>query len=469
MREPEAHQKKLEVKGASPIKSIESRFVLYEKIGEGGQATVYKAYDKQTKLNVAIKVTDKSHPKAVELVCAEVDHLRAAGNHANLVGLRGLYETADSYILAMDLADGGALFERILDDGNLSEAQASDYMLQITQAILHLHKRNMVHGDVKPENLLLTSEDAGANIKLCDFGMARVVSSGGFQVDYTIGTFDYWAPEIVRKQMVSLGIDMWALGVVMYVMLCGCNPFDPTAVASDSEILSSIANGKMDESNELWAELSPPCKDFIRGLLNVDASKRFTAEEALQHPWMVDQATSRDLPGVHQQRLLGFQALVMLRQAVKSLGLQADRLFELADVSQTGWLDIKELRALFKKIGMNLSDEALKAVTEIADISGDGRINDWEFARLMRADDKSKTRAMSERQLRQLFQIFDENGDGVIVAEELTHVLNMLGRRMSLDEAKQIVREATRKGPDAGLTFNDFSAVMRSKLLARKA
>ncbi len=98
-------------------------------------------------------------------------------------------------------------------------------LLQITQAILHLHNRNMVHGDVKPENLLLTSGDSMSNIKLCDFGMARVVGNKGFQVDYSIGTFDYWAPEIVRKQVVGLGIDLWALGVVRaHPVHCGCRP-----------------------------------------------------------------------------------------------------------------------------------------------------------------------------------------------------------------------------------------------------
>jgi len=372
--------------------------------------------------------------------------------------------------LAMDLADGGALFERVLDLGHLTEALASDYMLQITQAIMHLHKRGLCHGDIKPENLLLTSDDPSANIKLCDFGMARQCGKEGFQVDYTVGTFDYWAPEIVRRQVVSVAIDMWALGVVVYVMLCGCNPFDPTAVATDSEILSNIANGKMDESNEIWVHLSPTCKDFIKGLLQVDPIKRLTAVQALQHPWMVDQATTKDLPAGHQHRLLGYQALAMLRATVKTLGLQSDLLFELADVSKTDYLDLKELAGLFSKLGLTLSEEALTAVTEIADTNGDGYMQRGEFGRLMRTEDERKKDRIHERQIRQLFHIFDENNDGVISPEELTHVLNLLGRRITVDEAKKIIIAATKKQKvvDSGLSYADFSIVMRSGVLQAK-
>jgi serine/threonine protein kinase len=165
--------------------------------------------------------------------------MRAVGEHENLVCLHDTYETPRSYVLVLDLADGGALFDRVVDEGKLSEKEASGYILQVLDAILHMHRRKVVHGDIKPENLLLTSEDPNASIKICDFGMARFMDAKeGMVLNQNTGTMDYWSPEIVKNGQCGHGIDMWALGVVTYIMLCGSNPFDPRGSATDAEILT---------------------------------------------------------------------------------------------------------------------------------------------------------------------------------------------------------------------------------------
>ena len=222
----------------TPLKCLEDRFVIQQELGRGGQAVVYKAFDKKSKRLVAIKVTNKSHPEGRQLVLAEMDLMTTMGRHHNLTSMQEACETSGSWILVMDLADGGALFERIVEHGQLTEALASDYILQVAEGLMHMHRSKLVHGDVKPENLLLctASSDADASIKLCDFGMARSCAEGqGFAFGYTCGTFDYWAPEVVRQEPCTQAIDMWALGVVAYIMMCGFNPFDPTFSASDAE------------------------------------------------------------------------------------------------------------------------------------------------------------------------------------------------------------------------------------------
>ncbi|EKX38288.1 hypothetical protein GUITHDRAFT_77317, partial [Guillardia theta CCMP2712] len=272
----------------------EDRFQLLVKLGSGGQGEVYKAYDKVLKKNVAVKVTPKRHPgmkdeewqeRAVRSLRSEARLMERIGSHKSLIAIEGMCETEDAWFTVMTLADGGALFDHVVRHGELSEALASDYMLQITSAILHLHRRKFVHGDVKPENILLCSSDPTSNVKLCDFGMARE-EGGEFEVEVDRGTFDFWAPEIIKRKPCSSSIDMWALGVVLFIMLCGSHPFDPTASCSDSEILSNICEGRLDRSNDVWPLLSLSCKSFIEALLHPDPEKRMSAEEALQHPWM---------------------------------------------------------------------------------------------------------------------------------------------------------------------------------------
>jgi len=218
----------LKVKNVLPLGSIAERFRIEATLGEGGQAVVYKAYDKKDKKMVAIKVTSKSHAQAVELVNIEVDVFRSVGKHTNVVSLHDVLETNNEYIMVIDLADGGALFDLIIEAGNLTEAQASDHVLQVVQGLLHMHRMRVSHCDIKPENMLISSEGNCKSVMLCDLGMARRYKSGdGFLLGYDSGTFDYWAPEIVRKQECTEAVDMWALGVVTYIMLCGSNPFDP--------------------------------------------------------------------------------------------------------------------------------------------------------------------------------------------------------------------------------------------------
>ncbi|KAJ1483121.1 kinase-like domain-containing protein, partial [Baffinella frigidus] len=201
------------------------------------------------------------------------------------------------YIMVIDLADGGALFDLIIEAGNLTEAQASDHVLQVVQGLLHMHRMRVSHCDIKPENMLISSEGNCKSVMLCDLGTCHTVD---YQVPktpcirgllYSVGT-GYLAPEIVRKQECTEAVDMWALGVVTYIMLCGSNPFDPYGTATDSELLHNVVISKIDTENEMWQHLSSPCKDLIRGLLTIEPTARLTAEQVLQHPWMVNQNTT---------------------------------------------------------------------------------------------------------------------------------------------------------------------------------
>ena len=451
--------------GFTRLKSLDERFVIKSTLGEGGQAKVYKALDKQSQRLVAIKVTPKDHPDGHDLFFAEMDLMTAIGAHHNLTSMQDACETDTAWILVMDLADGGALFEHIINSGKpINEDEASDYILQVAEALMHMHRRGLVHGDVKPENLLLCSSksDKNASIKLCDFGMARRLDGhDSFDFPYTCGTFDYWAPEVVRKKPCTTAIDMWALGVVAYIMLCGNNPFDPTFEASDAEILSNIARAEIDKANPAWIHLSPECRDLISGLLCDDVDARLTSSNVLEHPWIVQQQTTASLPAVQRQKLRGFQALGQLRAAVAKLNLRADTLFDARlDASTGSELNPAQLRHLFDLIGVSLSPDALEAVREIADRDGNGTISRAEFVHMLRFKEDEKQKAMPDKDIHCLFKIFDQNHDGKISAQELCSVFGLLGRNMSDAQAKLIIQKAT-GGREDTLSFFEFARLLK--------
>jgi calcium-dependent protein kinase len=471
------------------ISNVEEWFEIGEVLGRGGFAVVYKAVDKHSKnVPIALKVMSKDNPECARIMEEEVKVMQAAGLHENIVSLQGTVETPSEWCLILDLADGGALFDRVIEQGTLTEAQASSYVLQLTQALLHLHRRHICHADVKPENLLLTSADPHASIKLCDFGMARELRPGEAEEWFgdRIGTLDYWAPEMVRKQPCGAAVDMWALGVVVYIMLCGCNPFNPYGVASDAQILSSIAAGKVDTSNPVWRHLSPACRDLMLRLMAVDPAHRLTAEGALQHPWLTGAAPAATLPEVHRQRLMGYQALGRLRVAVHALAIDVDRLFAVLDRDRSGCLSAEELREAFTVLGVALSADALDAILRLGDTGRDGRIGRAQFQRMLTGGPAVGSglsglaagrggggggAALSEGELRVLFDMFDVDKDGTIAPEEMQHVLNMLGRKMTLRRATSIFAKApgAAGGPPAGggmkLDFRQFCKVMRMNLL----
>jgi calcium-dependent protein kinase len=466
------------------IAHVEERFEIGEVLGKGGFAVVYKATDKtQGKSTpIALKVMSKDNPESFRVMEEEVKVMRAAGIHENIVSFHGVVETPTEWCLLLDLADGGALFDRVIEEGKLTEAQASSYVLQLTQALLHLHRRGICHADVKPENLLLTSADPLASIKLCDFGMARELRPGEAEEWFgdRIGTLDYWAPEMVRKLPCGTPVDMWALGVVVYIMLCGCNPFNPYGVASDAQILTSIAAGKVDTSNPVWRHLSAPCRDLIMRLMAVDPTQRLTAADALQHAWLTGAAPAASLPEVHRQRLRGYQALNGLRVAVQALAIDVDRLFSVLDRDRSGFLSADELREAFTVLGVALSADALDAILRLVDTGRDGTIGRAQFQRMITGSGAavsglrgggggSRGPALSEEELRVLFDMFDVNKNGTISPAEMQHVLNMLGRKMTLRRATSIFAKApggsVAPGGGMELDFKQFCKIMRMNLL----
>lgn len=206
--------------------------------------------------------------------------------HQNILTLVDYFETMNNLYLVTDLALGGELFDRICRKGSYYEADAADLVRATLSAVAYLHDHGIVHRDLKPENLLFRTPEDNADLLIADFGLSRVMDEQQFHVlTTTCGTPGYMAPEIFKKTGHGKPVDLWALGVITYFLLCGYTPFDRD---SDFEEMQAILNADYSFTPvDYWRGVSESAKDFIRRCLTIDPARRMTAHEALQHPFVV--------------------------------------------------------------------------------------------------------------------------------------------------------------------------------------
>jgi len=272
-------------------KKIQHEYDMQGVIGEGGFGRVHIARHRATNAQVAIKRVFKEGTTK-EKFLQEVAILRHLnGGNSSVLQLREAFETADAYVLVTELVQGGELYDNLVENGVFDEHRASSLTREIAQTLAFLHTKSVVHGDIKPENILLseTNNKNSSGMRLIDFGQAfredkvhervRAIGSG-------VGTTAYAAPESIRRSEASAAVDVWALGVVLYIVLCGRHPFDPTNDSSDDEMTTRILAGDFECDSREWECMSEQARDLIQRMLTVDASARITAEEVLAHEWI---------------------------------------------------------------------------------------------------------------------------------------------------------------------------------------
>ncbi|ODV92863.1 hypothetical protein CANCADRAFT_13750, partial [Tortispora caseinolytica NRRL Y-17796] len=255
-------------------------------LGQGTYSTVQVAIHCETDDHYAAKVISKRLMIGREhLVRNEVAVLkRISQGHKNILTLVDYFETRNNLYLITDLAMGGELFDRICKLGAYFESDAAKIIRSITSAVQYLHHHGVVHRDLKPENLLFRTPDEDAEVLIADFGLSRVIDEERFRVlTTTCGTPGYMAPEIFQKTGHGKPVDVWAIGVIAYFLLCGYTPFDRDTTAEE---MQAILNGEFGYDEEDWAEISQHAQNFINRCLTVDISKRMTIDEAMQHPFL---------------------------------------------------------------------------------------------------------------------------------------------------------------------------------------
>ncbi|KAI1314492.1 hypothetical protein EDD11_002109 [Mortierella claussenii] len=298
-------------KSKMPVYSGLERYKLIEKMGDGAFSNVYKAYDTKMDRMVAVKVVRKfelnAHQRAN--ILKEVQIMRQL-KHPGIVELYEFSESNEHYFLVLELAPGGELFHRIVKLTYFSEELTRHVIVQVAQAIRYLHEeKGVIHRDIKPENILFEpipiipsppgakpdeddKEDEGVfqpgiggggigRIKIADFGLSKVVWNE--QTMTPCGTVGYTAPEIVKDERYSKSVDMWAMGCVLYTLLCGFPPFYDESIQALTE---KVARGQYTFLSPWWDEISSSVKDLITHLLCVNPNERYTIDQFLAHPWI---------------------------------------------------------------------------------------------------------------------------------------------------------------------------------------
>lgn len=262
-----------------------------EVLGSGQFGIVHGGKHRKTGRDVAIKIIDKlrfpsRQESQLRNEVAILQNLRCPG----VVDLEAMCETPERIYVAMEKLHGDML-EMILssDKGRLPERITRFIVTQILEALRHLHSRSIVHCDLKPENVLLATEDPFPQIKLCDFGFARIIGEKSFRRS-VVGTPAYLAPEVLRNSGYNRSLDMWSVGVIIYVSLSGTFPFN-----EDEDINDQIRNAAFMYPKNPWNEISNDAIALISSLLQVQIRRRFSVDKALSHPWMQDFQTWLDL------------------------------------------------------------------------------------------------------------------------------------------------------------------------------
>ncbi|CEH15050.1 camk camk1 protein kinase [Ceraceosorus bombacis] len=256
-------------------------------LGQGTYAVVKEAVHISTGKYYACKVISKRLMEGREhMVRNEIAALKKVSQgHRSIVTLVDYFETMNNLYLVTDLCVGGELFDRICERGSYYEKDAAHIVKTITEAVVYLHNQGIVHRDLKPENLLFRDKSEDSDLLIADFGLSRVVDDEKITVlSTTCGTPGYMAPEIFKKTGHGKPVDMWAIGVITYFLLCGYTPFDRD---STMEEMQAIINADYSfEPAVYWADVSSEARDFITKLLTIDPQARLTAKQALEHPWL---------------------------------------------------------------------------------------------------------------------------------------------------------------------------------------
>ncbi|XP_058230437.1 calcium/calmodulin-dependent protein kinase (CaM kinase) II beta 1 isoform X11 [Hemibagrus wyckioides] len=352
-------------------------YQLYEELGKGAFSVVRRCVKLCTGQEYAAKIinTKKLSARDHQKLEREARICRLL-KHPNIVRLHDSISEEGFHYLLFDLVTGGELFEDIVAREYYSEADASHCIQQILEAVLHCHQMGVVHRDLKPENLLLASKCKNAAVKLADFGLAIEVQGDQQAWFGFAGTPGYLSPEVLRKEAYGKPVDIWACGVILYILLVGYPPFWDE---DQHKLYQQIKAGAYDFPSPEWDTVTPEAKNLINQMLTINPAKRITAQEALKHPWVCQRSTVASM--MHRQEtvecLKKFNARRKLKGAILTTML-VSRNFSAAKSLLNKKADVKKRKSSSTVQYMESSDsssatvedEDMKASTKLSDLLG---------------------------------------------------------------------------------------------------
>ncbi|GAB2267124.1 cyclin-dependent serine/threonine protein kinase [Dionaea muscipula] len=410
-----------------------------EEVGRGHFGYTCSAKGKKGSLKgqeVAVKVIPKSKMTtaiAIEDVRREVKILCALTGHPNLVQFYDAYEDDDNVYIVMELCKGGELLDRILSrGGKFSEDDAKAVIVQILSAVSFCHLQGVVHRDLKPENFLFTSKEENSPLKAIDFGLSDFVKPDE-RLNDIVGSAYYVAPEVLHRSY-GTEADMWSIGVIAYILLCGSRPF---WARTESGIFRSVLKADPSFDEAPWPSLSPDAIDFVKRLLNKDYRKRLTAAQALRHPWIADhhQGIKIPLDMIVYRQVKAYICSSSLRKA--ALGALAKTLtvpqlsylkeqFQLLGPSKNGFLPLQN----FKTAVLRCCTDSMRDSRVIDYVSMVGslqyrKLDFEEFCTAAISVYQLEAMETWEQHARRAYELFEKDGNRPIMIEELASELGL--------------------------------------------
>eukprot|EP00429_Kryptoperidinium_foliaceum_P128488 CAMPEP_0176282956 /NCGR_PEP_ID=MMETSP0121_2-20121125/51067_1 /TAXON_ID=160619 /ORGANISM="Kryptoperidinium foliaceum, Strain CCMP 1326" /LENGTH=495 /DNA_ID=CAMNT_0017623317 /DNA_START=48 /DNA_END=1535 /DNA_ORIENTATION=- len=437
-----------------------------KKLGEGSYGSVCKASNKASKATRAVKTIPKTQMKNLERFQQEIALMKMM-DHPNIIKLYETFEDHRNIYLVMELCTGGELFDRIIENGAFNEVQAASLVQQMVKAVYYMHENHVCHRDLKPENFLFQSKDSieKSLLKIIDFGLSIKFSPG--QVLTTkAGTPYYVAPQVLAGKY-DHASDLWSIGVITYVMLCGYPPFFGE---TDADVLAKVREGKFSFNSADWNNISEDAKNLIRMLLKMDPAVRYTAAQALNHDWIKNKApkaTGVSLQSNFVDNLRGFRSQNKLKKAALHIiagQLKEDQIkalretFMALDGNGDGLLTAAEMREGLAKAGLEEIPSDLQQILEDVDSDGSGVIDYTEFL----AATLDKRSYIQEDVCWSAFRLFDKNGDGKISQDELKAVLDNdeVQSVAGMQTIAELMKEIDNNG-DGVIDFDEFMEMMR--------
>lgn len=287
-------------------------------LGSGSFATVKLAEHRDDNSKWAIKCIQKGALTHEDTLALEVEvSVLSKMSHPNIVQLREIFDCPKVFYLVMELMEGGELFDRIVEKEKYTEKEAQSVVRNLAEALDYCHDLKVVHRDLKPENLLYKSSAPDAKIKIADFGLAKLLDDETIMMKTACGTPGYVAPEILENKLYDSKVDMWSLGVILYILLCGFPPFYDD---NNAKLFAQIKSGKFSYPKEYWKNVTEEAKDLINRLLVVDPAARLDAKGVLAHKWLHGDAPEIQLNEAKDE-MKKFQAKKRLKAGIKKVAV----------------------------------------------------------------------------------------------------------------------------------------------------